>query len=85
METSNRKHLRLLFAVLLALLGISVSAQTTVNGTVTDSTGEPIIGASVVEKGKTGGVVTDYDGNYSIRVADANSTLTFSYILKFAA
>lgn len=80
METSNRKHLRLLFAVLLALLGISVSAQTTVNGTVTDSTGEPIIGASVVEKGKTGGVVTDYDGNYSIRVADANSTLTFSYI-----
>ena len=51
-----------------------------VQGTVTDDKGEPLIGVSVVVKGATGlGVVTDIDGNYSIK-ADKNATLVFSYI-----
>ncbi len=53
----------------------------TVQGTVTDGTGEPLIGVSVVVKGATGlGVVTDIDGNYKINVKDKNATLVFSYI-----
>ena len=41
-----------------------------VTGTVKDSNGEPIIGATVVEKGTTNGTITDMDGNYSLTVND---------------
>lgn len=50
-----------------------------VRGTVTDSNGEAIIGASVVVKGTTTGTVTDLDGKFQIG-APANSTLVISYI-----
>lgn len=54
-------------------------AQLTVTGTVTNSTGETLIGASVFVKGEPGiGTVTDIDGTYSITVDD-NATLVFSY------
>ncbi|WP_149276671.1 SusC/RagA family TonB-linked outer membrane protein [Pareuzebyella sediminis] len=53
--------------------------QTTVTGTVTDASGIPLAGASVVVKGTTRGTTTDFDGNYSIS-AEANATLIFSYI-----
>ena len=54
--------------------------QTTkkVTGTVSDSQG-PVIGASVVEKGTTNGVVTDFDGNFSLNVKPG-ATLVISYI-----
>lgn len=62
------------------LLGTSAAfAQLTVNGTVSDPSGEPLIGVSVVEKGKTGGVTTDIDGHFQIRVAD-DAVLSFSYV-----
>lgn len=51
----------------------------TVTGIVTDHRGEPIIGANIVEKGTTNGVVTDIDGNFSISVP-GNATLRISYI-----
>lgn len=50
-----------------------------VKGRVLDSTGEPLVGATVFVKGTSTGVNTDVDGNYSISVA-ANQTLEFSYI-----
>ncbi|MDR1454689.1 MAG: TonB-dependent receptor [Tannerella sp.] len=50
-----------------------------VAGTVTDAAGEPVIGANVLEKGSTNGVVTDVDGNFSLTVAD-NAVLQISYI-----
>lgn len=51
-----------------------------VSGRVTDSeTGEPIIGASVVEKGTTNGILTDVDGNFHLNVP-ANATLSVTYI-----
>lgn len=50
-----------------------------IKGTVTDSEGEPIIGANVVVKGTNIGVITDLDGHYTINVPDG-STLSFSYI-----
>ena len=66
---------------LVAVISLSVSAQNVaVTGTVTDKTGETVIGASVVEKGNTGnGTITDIDGNFSLNVP-ANATLVFSYV-----
>ena len=55
-------------------------AQTiTVTGTVTDSTGEPLIGASVLQQGTSNGVITNVDGQYSIQVPP-DATLEFSYV-----
>jgi len=65
---------------LFAALSMSMSAQSTVTGTVLDNTGEAVIGASVVEKGKSVGVTTDLDGKFSIRVSKSNVTLVISYV-----
>ena len=61
-----------------ALLPIMAQAMV-VTGQVTDSNGEPIIGANVVVKGATTGTITDFDGNYSLDVPE-NATLIFSYL-----
>ncbi|MDD4515065.1 TonB-dependent receptor [Massilibacteroides sp.] len=50
-----------------------------VSGTVTDSNGEPVIGANVIIKGTTTGTITDFDGNFSLQVPD-NAILHVSYI-----
>jgi hypothetical protein len=50
-----------------------------ITGIVTDTNGEPVIGANVVEKGTINGTVTDVDGNFSLTVAD-NAVLQVSYI-----
>ncbi len=60
-------------------LGLAFAQNMTVRGTVTDNTGEPMIGVSVLEKGTTNGVVTDLDGNYSVQVK-SGATLVFSYV-----
>lgn len=54
--------------------------QKVVSGKVVDSKGEPLIGVTVLEKGTTNGAITDFDGNYSLNVAGANSVLQFSYV-----
>ena len=50
-----------------------------VTGIVKDEKGEPIIGANVVEKGTTNGIITDIDGNFELNVA-SSSMLEISYI-----
>ena len=45
-----------------------------VSGTVKDVKGEPIIGATVLEKGTTNGTITDFDGNYTLELSE-NGTL----------
>lgn len=58
----------------------ALAQKITVTGTVYEPEGEPAIGASVAVQGHANmGVVTDYDGNYTIQV-DPNATLVFSYI-----
>jgi len=57
-----------------------VNQQKQVTGTVIDSFGEPIIGANVVVKGTTIGVITDLDGKFAIHVPSDNSVLDISYI-----
>ena len=53
-------------------------AQQEITGTVVDAMG-PVIGATVMEKGTTNGTVTDFDGNFKLKV-QAGKTLVFSYI-----
>ena len=55
------------------------SAPVTVTGTVTDVTGDPLIGATVSVKGTSSGTSTDLDGHYSISVGE-DATLVFSYV-----
>jgi len=65
------------------LLATSKLVQTTakeVTGTVTDETGEPLPGVSILEKGTTNGTVTDLDGKFTISVASEKSVLVFSFI-----
>lgn len=51
-----------------------------VNGNVTDPTGEPVIGANVVEKGTSNGTVTDIDGKFTLSLQKKESLLVISYI-----
>lgn len=64
----------------LSLPGIHAQSQVTAKGQVIDaSTNEPLIGVSVVEKGSTNGVITDFDGKFTISVA-SGAALELSYI-----
>ena len=54
-------------------------SEITVKGTVVDDAGEPVIGATIMEKGTRNGMVTDIDGNYVIKVK-RNAQLTISYL-----
>lgn len=65
--------LALLFVAQVAL------AQITVKGRVIDDLGEGVIGASIVQKGTQNATITDFDGNYSIKVP-SNATLVISYV-----
>ena len=61
---------RFLFVLsLMLLVAVSANAQRVmVKGKVTDSSGQPIIGAAVLEKGTTNGAITDIGGKYSLEV-----------------
>ncbi len=67
--------------LLCCFIGISAfaNAQQKVTGKVVDANGQPIIGASVVVKGTTNGVITDIDGNFSF-TTDDNATLEITYV-----
>lgn len=70
------------FLIMLLALVVSITAfaqKANYSGVVVDGHGDPIIGASVVQKGTTTGTVTDLDGNFKVS-ADAGSTLVISYI-----
>ena len=70
---------KLLFFPLL-WLAMTVSAQTqTYRGVVVDSSGETLIGASVLVQGTTNGTITDFDGNFEITCPEG-ATLEFSYM-----
>jgi len=82
----NLKQLiRQTFPTILMLLAFCtpVLAQNgiTVKGNVTDNTMEPLIGASVVVKGQTSvGTVTDFDGNFVLKVPSESTVLVISYV-----
>ena len=74
-----KKSLMLTLAMILCATSLLAQAKFNVKGTVVDTNGEPLIGASVIEKGTTNGTVTDFDGNYAISVPQG-ATLVLSYI-----
>lgn len=76
--SGNLKTFRIALLVLFTFIVGSLSAQT-VKGNVKDSNGEPVIGATVQEKGTKNVAVTDLDGNFSIKMTGSKS-LQFSYI-----
>jgi len=51
-----------------------------VSGTILDDNGQPLPGASIVEKGTTNGAVSDFDGNYTLKGVDPQAVLVVSYI-----
>lgn len=69
-----------MFFLLALLTPLCVWAQTIqVKGTVTDKSGMTIIGANVLEKGTTNGIITDFNGDFTLTVS-ANATLEISYV-----
>ena len=74
-----KKAKRLLMLLVAMLSSALLYAQTDITGTVVDETGEGVIGATVKEKGTSNGTVTDFDGNFKLKVA-AGKTLVFSYV-----
>lgn len=81
---SNSTNLRkiekpLFLLLLLCLFPLGISAQSLVKGTVSDESGEPIIGATVKVIGTNDGTVTDFDGRFQLNVK-ANAQLSISYV-----
>ena len=74
------KEKRLLSLLLTVMLSIAAFAQNqTFTGTVVDPNGEPVIGATIVQKGTSNTTVTDFDGNFSIN-APAGAELEITYV-----
>lgn len=65
--------------VILLILPLMVLAQSKVSGKVVDSDGQPLPGASVIEKETSNGTTTDFDGKYSLEVGK-NTTLIVSFV-----
>ncbi|MFV0541555.1 MAG: SusC/RagA family TonB-linked outer membrane protein [Aestuariibaculum sp.] len=74
----NFKYYYFLLGVFLCL-PIYAQNTTSISGTVTDETGMPLPGVSIIIKNTTTGTTTDFDGNYSVNVASID-ILVFSYM-----
>lgn len=74
------KKKRLMLAVLLLCGTIIASAQTTINGTVTDKSGNPIPGAKVEVPGTEESVLTDLDGTFSLSVSSSPKVVNVYYV-----
>ena len=70
---------RFLMSITLIFACTVMYAQTEITGTVIDENGEGVIGATVMEKGTSNGTVTDFDGNFTLKVEEGK-TLVITYI-----
>ncbi len=81
----EKKHLKgflpyFVFAVIMAFSTGAWAQPKTINGTVTDETGSPLPGVTIVVQGTTTGTVTNVDGKYQLEVPATADILVFSYI-----
>ena len=76
----NSRILKIFLFSICALFACAINAhaQSLVQGTVTDETGESLPGVSVVVKGTTNGTVTDVNGKYSIQATSKDITIAKS-------
>lgn len=74
-------NLKFIAAMLICIMSPlwAFSQTITVSGTVVDELGEPLIGATVQQKGTSNGTSTDIDGNYTLSVSP-KATITVSYV-----
>lgn len=70
----------LVLTAFLFLSNLMFAQQKNISGTVTDSKGEPIIGASILAKGSTSGTITDLDGKFTLGVPSSTKVLVVSYV-----
>lgn len=70
------KHI---YFLMLILFSINLSLAQNVTGVISDSSGIPLPGVNVLEKGTTNGVVSDIDGRYTITIGN-NPSLIFSFV-----
>ena len=70
---------RLMLSFFFLLASTLAFAQNEASGTIIDNEGEPIIGATVMEKGTSNGTISDIDGNFHLKTAPG-ATLVISYI-----
>lgn len=75
-----RKHVKFLIVLAFQLFVFGQVSAQTIKGTVTDKKGEAIIGATVLEKGTTNGTITNFDGEFTLVLKNANSAIEISYI-----
>lgn len=68
----------ILFVFLLCSI-VVVAQKKSITGIITDTAGEAVIGASIVEVGTTNGTVSDVDGNFTLSVSD-NASIQVSFI-----
>ncbi|MDO6809765.1 TonB-dependent receptor [Zobellia galactanivorans] len=86
MKIKNKKNFvypkKGVIAMLLMCISIipMYAQEVRVTGQVFDETGTMLPGASIVEEGTTNGTTTDFDGNFSLNVADENARIVVSYI-----
>ena len=75
----TKKYFRLYSLLFLFGLCTNIVLSQTVQGTITNDTGQPLPGANILEKGTNNGAVTDFDGVYRINVSE-NAILVISYV-----
>lgn len=73
------KNKRIIFSVKEEQVVKQISTHTA-SGIITDELGEPVIGASVIEKGTTNGTITDLDGKFTLTLGSEKSQIEVSYI-----
>lgn len=76
---ARRMHMLLVSLTMLLVCSFTAAAQVNVSGVVSDETGEPLPGVTVMVKGTSTGTSTNIDGQYTIN-APADGTLTFTYV-----
>ena len=82
MKKKRLFYLKGIALFIMNMVAFSVFSQNiTVSGTVTDDTGETVIGATVIVVGDANkGTVTDFDGNYTLSDVPSDGSLQFSYV-----
>ncbi|MCM5663866.1 SusC/RagA family TonB-linked outer membrane protein [Galbibacter mesophilus] len=74
------KPFKIVLFMVFGLQTYGLYAQTSISGQVKDPGGVPLPGVNILVKGTTNGSQTDFDGNYSIDIQEAEGTLVFSYV-----
>lgn len=70
----------ILFSLLLFFFHVGLYAQFNISGKITDENGLPLPGATIIEKNTSNGMVSDFEGNFSIQLESENSILVISYV-----